>query len=133
MDNTLKVGDKVAVVKNNALPEHNYLLGKIGTVTSIDEIADGNIEVRFYVDDPKLANHLFIFDPEEIKKVNENVESALVNFDLWLGWYPTDYKGAAVFAGDYLDTVEDVNEFENILKSIETTRRNFKVMELWKI
>jgi hypothetical protein len=49
-------------------------------------------------------------------KPNSNVLHALENFKMWLGWYPADYTGATEFAGDSLETVEEVNVFERELR-----------------
>ena len=45
-----------------------------------------------------------------------NVANALANFDMWLGWHPKDYKGATEFAGDTLETVAEVDEFEQCVQ-----------------
>jgi hypothetical protein len=50
-------------------------------------------------------------------KPNSNVLHALENFKTWLGWYPVDYTGATEFAGDFLETVEEVDVFERELRA----------------
>ena len=51
---------------------------------------------------------------------NSNVANALFNFQMWLGWYPKDYTGATEFAGDMLETVGEVDEFEECVKGLLT-------------
>jgi hypothetical protein len=50
---------------------------------------------------------------------NSNVQNALANFFLWLSWYPGDYAGAVEFSGCYLDTPQEVNEFQACLEKIK--------------
>jgi hypothetical protein len=50
--------------------------------------------------------------------MNKNVQFALVNYGLWLSWYPGDFKGAIEFAGDSLDTVEEVDEFSKEIEKL---------------
>ena len=47
----------------------------------------------------------------------DNAKQAFKNYQLWLSWYPGDIKGAIEFASDYLETEQDVNEFENEIKN----------------
>jgi hypothetical protein len=47
---------------------------------------------------------------------DSNVANALKNFQMWLGWYPADYSGATEFAGDMLETVSEVDEFQACVK-----------------
>jgi tRNA-dihydrouridine synthase len=53
-------------------------------------------------------------------KNKTNVEQAIINFKMWLGWYANDIKGAIEFASDQLETVSDVDEFEAALKKLKT-------------
>lgn len=53
-----------------------------------------------------------------MSKPNSNVLQALSNFKTWIGWHPADYKGAIEFAGDMLETVEEVNCFERELRGV---------------
>lgn len=46
-----------------------------------------------------------------------NTQQAFTNFLLWLSWYPADYKGAVAFASDYLETEQDVNDLEEMIKA----------------
>jgi hypothetical protein len=50
--------------------------------------------------------------------MSKNVQFALVNYGLWLSWYPGDFKGAIEFAGDSLDTVEEVDEFSKEIEKL---------------
>lgn len=47
---------------------------------------------------------------------NSNAEIAFQSYVQWLLWYPQDYKGATEAASDFIDTEEDLNELENIIK-----------------
>jgi len=43
-------------------------------------------------------------------------KQAYKNYQLWLSWYPNDIKGAIDFASDYLETEQDVDEFEKEIR-----------------
>jgi hypothetical protein len=47
---------------------------------------------------------------------NSNVLSALGSFELWLGWYPSDYAGATEIAGDMIETLAEADELEGCLR-----------------
>lgn len=51
-------------------------------------------------------------------KPNSNALHALENFKTWVGWYPADYKGATEFAGDMLETTDEIDCFERELRSV---------------
>ena len=45
-----------------------------------------------------------------------NAQSAFENYLLWLKYNPNDYKGATDAASDFIDTVQDMNEFEALIR-----------------
>ena len=50
--------------------------------------------------------------------MKSNAESALDNYLLWLKYSPGDYKGATAAASDFIDTIEDMNEFEALIRKL---------------
>lgn len=56
---------------------------------------------------------------ESAPSINQNVQDALRNYLLWLTWHPGDYKGATAIAGDYLDTVQEVDALESELAKLK--------------
>ena len=48
--------------------------------------------------------------------MKSNAQSAFDNYLLWLKYSPSDYKGATEAASDFIDTIEDMNEFEALVR-----------------
>lgn len=53
---------------------------------------------------------------KENKLMKSNAQSAFDNYLLWLKYSPNDYKGATEAASDFIDTIEDMNEFETLVR-----------------
>ena len=51
--------------------------------------------------------------------ITDNVKNAMKNFILWLTWFPGDYEGAMTFAGDQLDTVDEVDRLQELLEKVQ--------------
>lgn len=47
-----------------------------------------------------------------------NAQSAFDNYIMWLSWYPNDYKGATEQASSFIDTIQDMDEFQAMVKAI---------------
>ena len=45
-----------------------------------------------------------------------NAQSAFDNYLMWLKYSPGDYAGATAAAGDFIDTIADMDEFEALIR-----------------
>jgi hypothetical protein len=48
--------------------------------------------------------------------ITQNAKNAFVNYLMWLKWYPGDFKGATESAGDFIDTIEDMDGLESQIR-----------------
>ena len=48
--------------------------------------------------------------------MKSNAQCAFDNYLLWLSWHPGDYARATEAAGDFIDTVADMDEFEALIR-----------------
>lgn len=46
----------------------------------------------------------------------DNAQQAFSNYLLWLSRYPGDYKGATDAASDFIDTLEEFDQFAALIK-----------------
>ena len=54
---------------------------------------------------------------------NLNAERAVTMFLLWLSWYQDDIAGAVAFAGDQIETEEEVGQFKEALERLDNRGR----------
>jgi hypothetical protein len=47
----------------------------------------------------------------------KNALDAFRFFELWLSWYPGNYKAAVAAAGDFLETEADFEEFRKLVEA----------------
>lgn len=57
-----------------------------------------------------------------MKSLKDNVQYAVTNFMLWLSWYPNDFGRAVQFAGDCLDTEEEIDRFTKEIEKLRGTK-----------
>jgi len=50
-------------------------------------------------------------------ELTKNARDAFVDFEMWLGWHPGDFKNAIAFAGDALETMKDYNDFRALVEA----------------
>jgi hypothetical protein len=48
--------------------------------------------------------------------ITKNAKDAFANYLLWIKWYPGDFKGATEAAGDFIDTMEDMDGLESLIR-----------------
>jgi hypothetical protein len=50
--------------------------------------------------------------------MKSNAQLAFENYLIWLKYSPNDYAGATAAAGDFIDNMSDMNEFEALIRKL---------------